>query len=102
MRALCLLVLMAWAVGCATVSFNDVPPAATVELGPGRDLYLTKCANCHKFYSPADYAPAEWAGWMAKMADKARLTPEESRLISRYLDSFRQTPEGVANVGMAK
>lgn len=59
------------------------------EADRARKLYLLKCARCHKFYPPAAYADAEWQDWMRKMSEKAGLTAEEDRLLSRYLELFR-------------
>jgi hypothetical protein len=59
------------------------------ETAHAKKLYLLKCARCHKFYSPAAYADAEWQAWMTKMSEKAGLTAEEDRLLSRYLELFR-------------
>ena len=52
-------------------------------------LYAIKCAKCHEFYDPGSYPEAEWRSWMAKMATKARLQPDQLESLSRYLDAFR-------------
>lgn len=59
-------------------------------------LYTAKCLRCHKAYDPAPYAEAEWRSWMGKMSKKARLTPEQSALVSRYLDAYRAAAEATA------
>ena len=59
------------------------------EIQSARKLYQTKCAKCHKFYDPAKYDAPDWQRWMQKMGRKAKLKPEQSDLLSRYLDSFR-------------
>ncbi len=69
-------------------------PSRAGELAPeesirARQLYIIKCAKCHKFYHPANYDAAEWHSWMKKMSKKARLTPDEDQLLSKYLDTFR-------------
>src|SRR5206468_6632914 len=62
------------------------------ETSAGRKLYVAKCAKCHKFYDPAKYSDAEWHKWMAKMSKKSKLTPEQSDLLSRYIDkAFRSS-----------
>jgi hypothetical protein len=63
------------------------------ELREAARLYTAKCARCHKFYDPAGYSDAEWRMWMNKMSRKARLKPEQSQLLSRYLETFRSTPK---------
>jgi cytochrome c5 len=52
-------------------------------------LYTAKCVRCHKSYDPTIYNDAQWRTWMTKMSKKARLTPEQDELLSRYLTAFR-------------
>jgi hypothetical protein len=71
------------------------PAAATAaglraeDVSTAKDLYVAKCARCHKFYDPAQYGESEWNNWMAKMSRKARLKPEQQELLSRYLGAYR-------------
>ena len=71
----------------------DLPTGAAVvsdeEIRLARDLYVAKCAKCHRFYHPADYPEAEWTSWMKKMSRKSKLKPDEEELLSRYLVAFR-------------
>jgi len=62
------------------------------DITRAKNLYDAKCARCHKFYDPAAYKDAEWRTWMTKMSKKAHLKPEQSDLLSRYLDGFRNSP----------
>ncbi|OIO39069.1 MAG: hypothetical protein COT00_03705 [Candidatus Omnitrophica bacterium CG07_land_8_20_14_0_80_50_8] len=55
----------------------------------GKQSYLVKCAKCHKLYAPANYTDEQWESWMAKMRQKAHLTPEEYEQISVYCASLR-------------
>ena len=55
-----------------------------------KDLYLTKCAKCHKFYDPKAYEDEEWVVWMRKMRKKAHLSDEQYRLISLYTEKIRR------------
>jgi len=55
------------------------------ELQQGRKLLLGKCAGCHKTPMPNDHTPAEWPKMIAEMADRAKLDPEQTRLIEKYL-----------------
>jgi hypothetical protein len=78
---------------------NVLPPTVPVTLNAGNfssaelqyatRLYTAKCARCHKFYNPADYGDAEWRAWMSRMTRKARLKPDQARLVSRYLETVR-------------
>lgn len=56
---------------------------------PGRKIYLTKCARCHKLYDPARYDDAAWGTWMEKMRKKAHLDDEQFKTLSTYLQSLR-------------
>jgi len=86
--------------GSPTRSLPPVLPAGAagfsgLEMQQARDLYAAKCANCHRFYPPADYSANEWRGWMQKMSRKSRLKPDEELLLNRYLGAFR-LPEPAA------
>lgn len=59
------------------------------EFAAARKLSAVKCAKCHKFYEPADYSQADWAGWMEKMRRKSKLKPEQFDLLARYLEEVR-------------
>ena len=77
-----------------TVPQLEPASAAAAGLSPAdastaKDLYVAKCARCHKFYDPAQYDQAEWGSWMRKMSRKARLKPEQQDLLSRYLGAYR-------------
>ncbi len=62
---------------------------SAAELAAARKLSAVKCAKCHKFYEPADYSQADWAGWVEKMRKKSKLKPEQFDLLSRYLEDAR-------------
>lgn len=63
-----------------------------------RDLYAVKCANCHRFYPPANYTDADWSLWMDKMSRKAKLDPDQDQLLRRYLGAFRSLQASGATV----
>ena len=75
------------AAAAAAAATAGMPPA---EISRAADLYVLKCARCHKFHDPADYADAEWGTWMTKMSQKARLPAEDAALLARYLDASRK------------
>lgn len=72
---------------------NAVPPStaglSSDDIAQGATLHTAKCARCHKFYDPAAYSDTEWRLWMTKMAKKAKLTPDQEAVLSRYLEAFR-------------
>jgi mono/diheme cytochrome c family protein len=71
--------------GCASPS----PAAAATPADPvaqGHQIYVAKCAKCHKLYDPANYSDQEWALWMKKMSRKARLKPEQEQALTQYIN----------------
>jgi len=68
--------------GCAAAS----PKETQDEKGTARKLYVIKCAKCHKFYDPAKYSDEEWKVWMRKMSKKSKLTAEQERSLSEYIE----------------
>jgi hypothetical protein len=78
--------------GCsAPAKAKDAPGNAST---PGRDIYIAKCAKCHKFHDPAKYSNDEWQLWMQKMVKKAKLKPEQTLMLSRYIEENLRTPRG--------
>lgn len=74
-------------------------PARAAALSPkeqrtARDLYDIKCAKCHKFYDPSQYSQREWDLWMRRMSRKSKLKPTQERLLSQYLQTFRDNAAG--------
>lgn len=63
------------------------------EISRAADLYLLKCAKCHKFYDPASYPDAEWSTWMKKMSKKSHLQSDEEDLLTRYLNASRHSAD---------
>ena len=59
-------------------------------LAKGRDVYLNKCAKCHKFRDPKNYTDAKWEGWMEKMEKKAHLDDEQYQALLQYTDYLRK------------
>jgi hypothetical protein len=68
--------------GPATLS--SVPGPAS---DPGRKIYVTRCAKCHKFYDPSKYSNQDWGMWMQKMKKKAKLSDEEEAMVSSYINA---------------
>src|SRR4030088_2027889 len=91
MRFLLLLLLLALLNGgCAvpaapTDKFSD-------DMAAGRKVYLSKCAKCHKLYDPTKYSDKEWQAWMRKMSRKAKLSPDQQRMLSNYIEARLRGP----------
>lgn len=60
------------------------------QLQSGKDIYATKCTGCHAMKSITQRSETEWKGAIASMAPKAKLTPEETLNLTRYLLAARQ------------
>lgn len=59
------------------------------EITFAQKLYTAKCAKCHRFYEPMNYAESEWQAWMVKMNQKSKLKGEPASLLGRYLNTYR-------------
>ena len=62
------------------------------EMHDAQKLYNIKCAKCHKFYNPMEYSQTDWDVWMKKMSRKSKLKPAQEKLLSEYLQGFREGP----------
>src|ERR1051326_2984528 len=51
-----------------------------------RQIYLGKFAKWQKLYDPARYSKKQWQVWMEKMSRKARLQPDQTGLVARYIE----------------
>ena len=72
-----------------SVEAAQVAGLSVQELSEATKLYTTKCMRCHKSYEPRVYEQNQWETWMGKMRKKAHLTPEQEKLLSRYLGAYR-------------
>jgi hypothetical protein len=68
------------------LALSGLPPARAAE---ARQIYLFRCAKCHRFYDPAGYEQSEWDLWMRKMSRKAHLNASEQEELVKYLDAYR-------------
>jgi hypothetical protein len=85
MRALCGLLI-------ALAAVHPAPSAEDLtvkEITAARKIYVAKCAKCHRFYEPTNYAEPDWRTWMVKMNRKSKLKAEQDALLNRYLDAYR-------------
>jgi mono/diheme cytochrome c family protein len=86
-----LFILLLALTGC-----SSPPPAAAAAqpadpLVRGHQIYVAKCAKCHKLYDPANYSDQEWKLWMQKMSRKAKLKPEQEKALTQYIDQKLRT-----------
>ena len=81
-----ILVFLALAVAIEPASAGEL---AAIDLAAARAIYVAKCAKCHQFYEPTNYAEPDWRKWMVKMNKKSKLKADQSGLLNRYLDTYR-------------
>ena len=66
-------------------------PAITQhDLDSGQNIYRTKCTQCHGVMSITDRTEAQWQTVINKMAPKAKLNPEQTEILTRYLFAARE------------
>lgn len=64
---------------------DKVEKASLTELQQGHDLFMNNCGKCHKLPKPGSHSNTEWKKTLDKMIPKAKLNPDQSYLIYRYL-----------------
>ncbi len=85
--------LTATALGTARNRWAD---ATEDSLEKGRQFYLGACDNCHKYPDLPHYAEEKWPEILARMGQKAELTPEETELVLRFVLAARSIGLGGA------
>lgn len=58
---------------------------SVTDLIAGKDLYLTRCNECHKLNKPSRYSDSQWVNILDKMQEKAKITDAQKGLIHSYL-----------------
>jgi hypothetical protein len=86
MHSLCLVLCFAVVTSGRAADPKELTPK---ESAAARKVYVAKCAKCHRFYDPTNYAEPDWRTWMEKMGRKSKLKPEQAALLNRYLDTYR-------------
>ena len=57
----------------------------TTKFPEGRNLFVSKCNGCHKFYNPTEFTKAKWDSILIPMKSKAKLTEKEKTLILSWI-----------------
>jgi len=69
-------------------------PAATLDsLASGRQITLDECTGCHGPPKPAETTKAKWPTTFTKMVVKAKLNPDDAKLVEAYLRASAALPE---------
>ena len=67
---------------------NNVPPGSTLaDLKTGRELYINNCGSCHMLHLPGEFTEQQWQKNLHEMSERAKLNPEQTALILKYLTS---------------
>ena len=61
------------------------------ELTMGRDVFVSRCLECHTLPSAAKYSRDEWPHLVARMAGRANLTMADQRAVTGYLRAASAT-----------
>ncbi|TAM57539.1 hypothetical protein EPN52_12945 [bacterium] len=61
-----------------------VPDAASVW-SSAQKLYAARCSACHALHAPAEFTANQWPGILRTMVRNAALDPEQTALVTRYL-----------------
>ena len=61
----------------------------TTSAARGKELFTSKCGECHDLPAPADHSASEWPTIMADMGPKADLNDADSKLVLDYILSVR-------------
>ena len=86
--------------GCAGSGAVPAPTAKNVEyagrhgqvttlsaLKVGRKLYISRCSSCHGLKDPKSLTPEDWPEMVGRMAENAKVNPDQQRAITQYLVS---------------
>lgn len=65
-------------------------PAGSLERG--RQIYLSKCASCHRPIDPNKYTVEEWPAKIEEMNKEKRVDAESLELIEAYILSVASRP----------
>ncbi len=55
------------------------------ELSMGREVFVSRCLECHTLPSVAKYSRNQWPHLVARMAGRANLTTFDQRAVTGYL-----------------
>lgn len=101
--------------GCAGNSSVPTPTAKNVELAGrngqvttlaalkvGRNLFIGRCGACHSLKDPAALLPADWPDMVERMAEDAKVNPDQQRAITQYLVSVSAMAHDTASAPALK
>jgi mono/diheme cytochrome c family protein len=83
---------------CASTNQIAAPPVATLSGSPallshGREIYVTKCAKCHKVEPVRDYSRAKWEHEiLPDMAEESKLSAADTAAVRAYVMAALRAP----------
>src|SRR4051812_30852492 len=66
-----------------TAKVNEV--MAKYPDSPGKTIYLSHCAKCHKYQLPEFHTTDQWVGIINKMAPKAKLDTDQKAAVLAFV-----------------
>jgi len=70
---------------CIPAKDNVASGSDLAELQAGRQLYVNKCGGCHNLLFPGKFTAEQCPAHVVSMEERSKITPDESRLIIKYL-----------------
>lgn len=61
------------------------PDVTRESLEHGRELYVSHCSSCHPLHEPGEMPADRWPSEVAKMSERAKLSPAAAEQVTRYL-----------------
>ena len=65
--------------------------ASAKDLATGRNLFASRCLECHTLPSVTKHSPGEWAHLVSRMASRANLSASDQEAITVYLRAASST-----------
>ncbi len=87
---LLLMTVMLW--GC----MKGIAPTDTAKVdaamakypdAPGKTIYISHCAHCHKYQLPEFHTSEQWVGIINKMAPKAKLDDSQKAAVLAFVQA---------------
>lgn len=64
---------------------------SVAQLYEGKMIWQDNCQRCHKLFEPDTRTPEKWNKVLARMIPKAKLSPEQGKLVKAYLIANAKT-----------
>lgn len=61
------------------------------ELANGREIFATRCTQCHRMQPVGEFSTATWAEIIARMSPRSKLSDAERADLLAYVTAARET-----------